>query len=80
MAGATETVKICITIVDRNNYARSARANGRGGADANAAARRGEKACGGEIEKRLAGNTTRNSDTRYTEKGKKATKIQKGRS
>lgn len=38
-----ETVKICITIVDRNNYARSARANGRGGADANADARRGWK-------------------------------------
>jgi len=40
--------------VDRNNYARSARAraNGRGGADANADARRSEKECGGEIEKR----------------------------
>lgn len=39
------------------------------------------KACegGGEIEKRLAGNTTRNSDTRYTQKRKKATKIQKGK-
>lgn len=57
--------------MDRNNYARSARANGRGGADANADARRGGKACEGEIEKRLAGNTTRNSDTRYTEKRKK---------
>lgn len=48
-----ETVKICITIVDRNNYARSARANGRGGevgADANADARRDEKARRGEIE------------------------------
>jgi len=29
--------------VDRNNYARSARANGRGGADANADARRGRE-------------------------------------
>lgn len=73
--------------MDRNNYARSARANGRGGADANADARRGWKGSwregrrGKEIEKRLAGNTTRNSDTRCTEKRKKkATKIQKGRS
>jgi len=66
-----ETVKIYITIVDRNNYARSARANGRGSADANADARRGREAWGDEIEKRLAGNTTRNSDTRYTKKRKK---------
>lgn len=46
-----ETVKICITIVDRNNYARSARANGRDGADANADAR-DEKARRGETASR----------------------------
>lgn len=55
--------------MDRNNYARSARANGRGGTDANADAERGrEGVWRGEMEKQLAGNTTRNSDTKCSEK------------
>lgn len=75
-----KTAKICITIGDRNNYARNARERG-GGIRAGMQMRAGGRGCrAGRVKTRggefgSGGNTARNADTRirrrFAEAGKK---------